>query len=391
MGDYCAAVMNSRTPFLRPMALLAAGGLVAMTYSVSAVAASSHSATTTTSVSTLPGSTTTLPTTTTTPPTTTTTPPTTTTTVPRTLTWPAGESAAVLAPEVAVAAVSPYQPRVAIASLTKMMTAWVLLHRMPLTFSQRGPCHVVNAHDVALYRHDVATGQSSAAVALGERLCEGTLLRGLLIHSAGNYAEILVELAGLTDRQFIAVMNRTAVAMGLHDTHYVDITGIGAGDRSTARDQVHLAQMLMSKEPIVDRIVTMPSIRLPVAGVLNSYTPFVGQGGVVGVKSGYTDLAGGCDVMAIVFRIGTFSTTVYAAVLGDHGPNAIVGAAQVALNLAREIRLDLRVAGSSSGRHLAWAGSPGYVVTTTTTPPTTTTTTSTTTTTTVPTTTTTLP
>ena len=366
------------------MALIVAGGLVAMTYSVSAVAASSHSTTTTSSVSTLPGSTTTLSTTTTTLPTT-------TTTVARTRTWPVGESAAVLAPDVAVAAVSPYQPRVAIASLTKMMTAWVLLHRMPLTFSQRGPCHVVNAHDVALYRHDVATGQSSAAVALGERLCEGTLLRGLLIHSAGNYGEILVELAGFTDRQFIAVMNRTAAALGLHDTHYVDITGIGAGDRSTARDQVRLAEMLMSKEPIVDRIVTMPSIRLPVAGLLNSYTPFVGQGGVVGVKSGYTDLAGGCDVMAVVFRIGTFSTTVYAAVLGDHGPNAIVGAAQVALNLAREIRLDLRVANSSSGRHLAWAGSPGYVVTTTTTPPTTTTTTSTTTTTTVPTTTTTLP
>ena len=292
-----------------------------------------------------------------------------------TLTWPVSESAAALAPSVALAAASPRQPRVEIASLTKMMTAWVLLHRMPLAFSQRGPCHVVTAGDVALYQHDVVTGQSSAAVALGLRLCEGTLMRGLLIHSAGNYAEMLVELAGLKDRRFVGLMNRDAAALGLHNTHYVDITGIGAGDRSTAADQVRLAERLMTNEPIVARIVTMPSIRLPVAGVVDSYTPFVDQGGIVGVKSGYTGLAGGCDVMAIVFRIGTFSTTVFAAVLGDHGPNPIVGAAQIALSLAREIRLGLRVANTSSGRHLAWSGAPSYVVTTSTTSTTTTTTT----------------
>ena len=359
---------------------LAGGALVAsllVALSVLPVAASSPRDSTTT----LPGATTT-----TLAGTTTSAPVTTTTLAPRPLAWPQSESAAVIDSSLSLAAASPHQVPVAIASLTKMMTTWVVLHRLPLAASQQGPCHVVSAHDLATYRHDAATDQSSAAVALGLRLCENVLLHGLLVHSAGNYAEILVEMTGLREAQFVADMNATARAMGLRQTHYVDVTGIGAGDRSTAQDQVRLAALLMANEPIVGTIVKLPSVRLPVAGVLASYTPFVGQGGVVGVKSGYTDLAGGCDVMAVDFTLGSLTTRVYAAVLGDHGANAIVGAAQIALGLARQLRGGIRVAHGTSGPILTWTGPSQYVVTTTTT----TTTTTTPTTTTAPTTTTTL-
>ena len=105
--------------------------------------------------------------------------------------WPAHSSAAVAIPRLCVAASSPYQPRVPIASLTKMMTVWVVLHQMPLTFHQQGPCITVSAYDVALYRYDVASGQSNARIVLGQRICEGTLLRGLLVHSAGDYSQLL--------------------------------------------------------------------------------------------------------------------------------------------------------------------------------------------------------
>ena len=359
------------------LAALGASLTLSLLVVVPVAASSSRDSTTTSAPST------TLVGTTTGPPTSTTTPVTTTTQAPRSLSWPAGESAAVIDSTLSVAAASPRQSPVAIASLTKMMTIWVILHRLPLAPGQLGPCHVVSAHDLAVYRHDLATDQSNAAVALGVRLCENVLLHGVLVHSAGNYAEILVEMTGLRDAQFVAVMNATARSMGMRQTHYVDVTGIGAGDRSTAQDQVRLAATLMASEPIVAAIVKLPSVRLPVAGVVASYTPFVGQGGVVGVKSGYTDLAGGCDVLAVDFTIGSLSTRVYAAVLGDHGPNAIVGAAQAALSLARELRLGIRLSRVASGLVLTWTGPAQYVVTTTTT--TTTTTTSTTTTTTAPT------
>ena len=47
----------------------------------------------------------------------------------------------------------------------------------------------------------------------------------------------------------------------------------------------------------------MPSITLPVAGTVSTYTPLLGIQGVIGVKSGFTTQAGGCDVLAVM-RVG---------------------------------------------------------------------------------------
>jgi D-alanyl-D-alanine carboxypeptidase (penicillin-binding protein 5/6) len=294
----------------------------------------------------------------------------------------------VLIPQVSVTASSPNQPKVPIASLTKMMTAWVILHRLPLTYAQRGPCLSVSASDVAAYDHDVASGQSNVEIVLGMRICEGTLLRGLLVHSAGDYAQLLVSLAGLNDAQFVMVMNRDARVLGLRHTHYVDYTGIGPGNVSTAHDQAMIAAELMASEPIIRRIVALTQVALPVAGVVGSYTPLIGNYGVIGVKSGYTNPAGGCDVMAINVVFHRIVVTTYAVVLGQHGSNPLALAGDAALALSRSLKSSLKYFGTSTSDQVKWIGWPGDVVlpppTTTTTTTTTTTSTSTTTTTTVP-------
>lgn len=334
----------------------------------------------------VPSTTTSTTTTTTTPPssTTTTTPTsTTTTTIPRSaqLPWPSMGSAAVSVPLLSVAATSPRQPRVPIASLTKMMTTWVVLQKLPLAYNQSGPCLNVSAGDMAVYEHDVATGQSNVKEALGEHLCEGTLLRGMLVHSAGNYAELLTDLVGLHQAQFVAIMNRDARALGLKNTHYVDYTGISPGDVSTAQDQSVIEIALMTNEPIVRSIVALTSVKLPVAGVVGSYTPLDGEYGVVGVKSGFTDPAGGCDAMAVNSVINDTVVTTYAVVLGIQGADAIDRAGQFALNISQAVRAKLRAAPASSGTSVQWVGWPGYQnvppVTTTTTTTTTTSTTTT--------------
>jgi D-alanyl-D-alanine carboxypeptidase (penicillin-binding protein 5/6) len=304
------------------------------------------------------------------------------------LPWPKVGSAAVLIPQVSVAASSPNQPKSPIASLTKMMTAWVILHRLPLTYTQRGPCLNVSASDVAAYDYDVASGQSNVEIVLGMRICEGTLLRGLLVHSAGDYAQLLVSLAGLNDAQFVMVMNRDARVLGLRHTHYVDYTGIGPGNVSTAHDQAMIAAELMASEPIIRRIVALTQVALPVAGVVGSYTPLIGNYGVIGVKSGYTNPAGGCDVMAINVVFHRIVVTTYAVVLGQHGSNPLALAGDAALALSRSLKSSLKYFGTSTSDQVKWIGWPGDVVlpppTTTTTTTTTTTSTSTTTTTTVP-------
>ena len=114
-------------------------------------------------------------------------------------------------------------------------------------------------------------------------------------------------------------MNVDAKALGLTHTHYVEPTGISPGDRSTAYDQARLAADLMTSQAIVRSIVIKPVVVLPVAGALISYNPFVGTDGIVGVKSGYTVPAGGCEALALRFRLDGLTVTDYAVVLGQQG------------------------------------------------------------------------
>jgi D-alanyl-D-alanine carboxypeptidase (penicillin-binding protein 5/6) len=285
-------------------------------------------------------------------------------------------------PELGVETASPRQPTEPIASLTKMMTAWVALHRLPLSGTQTGPCEVVNTSDLELYNADVAMGESVVKIVANETLCERTLLRGMLVHSACDYAQLLAGLTGMHMATFVAEMDQDARALKLNNTHYADVTGISDADTSTAVNQATMAADLMNNEPVVQGIVDLTEVSLPVAGVVSSFTPYVGQANVVGVKSGFTDAAGGCDVMAMDDRIGNTVITTYAVVLGEHGDNPLGISGLDALTLSHSIRALIARVGTPSGPQVRWIGPTSDVVTTTTSTTTTSTTSTTSTTTT---------
>lgn len=244
------------------------------------------------------------------------------------------------------------------------MTTWIVLRAFPLNNSERGSCETVTAADVAIYKQDVAEEQSVAKIVLGEYLCERMLLRGIFVHSAGDYAQLLAMFTGLRPSKFVALMNRDAVALGMHHTHYVDETGIGIGDVSTARDQTTLAVDLMTSEPIVRSIASLTKVWLPQVGVVDTYTPDLGQGGVVGVKSGWTIPAGGCDVMALNIDLNRTVVTTYLVVLGEHSNNSLALSGQVALSLFRSIRPSIARVVTPSGVQVQWVGSPSDLGTT---------------------------
>jgi D-alanyl-D-alanine carboxypeptidase (penicillin-binding protein 5/6) len=84
----------------------------------------------------------------------------------------------------------------------------------------------------------------------------------------------------------------------------------------------------------VRSIVIQTSVTLPYAGTENSFTPDVGIDNVIGVKSGRTLQAGGCDVMAMTFLEGTTTHVLYAVVLGQEGGDLLGPAGDAALALA---------------------------------------------------------
>lgn len=247
--------------------------------------------------------------------------------------WPKSGSAALIVPSLGVT-MSHNNSLMPIASLTKMMTAYVVLKKLPLRLGESGPCVSVSATDVATYEAMIQSDQSNALVSVGEQLCEIDLLEGLLVHSANNYSVMLADMVSGNTTDFVALMNQTAASMGLVGTHYVDPSGYDPGSVSTALDQGLLAQQLM-KSPLVRSIVDQTSVTLPVAGTVGSYTPYVGVDHVIGVKSGRTLAAGGCDVMALQFLDGATLHTVYAVVLDQRGGDLLGPAGNAALALAQ--------------------------------------------------------
>jgi D-alanyl-D-alanine carboxypeptidase (penicillin-binding protein 5/6) len=108
-------------------------------------------------------------------------------------------------------------------------------------------------------------------------------------------------------------------------THYADVSGFSPLSVSTPSDLIKLGQVAMQQR-VLAQIVAQSQATLPVAGVVRNLDTLLGQGGVVGIKTGHTDQAGGCFVMAADLTIDGLSVRVYGAVMGQ--PNALTGAFQ---------------------------------------------------------------
>lgn len=271
-----------------------------------------------------------------------------------------GESALAI-PALHVFEATADQAAVPIASVTKLTAAYVTLQALPispevpgrpLTPAQAGPSIVVTSDDVAEYREDARTNQSCAEVAAGEVLTERQLLDGLLVHSASNFASMLGVLVAGSDDEMVVRMDEAAQQLGMTKSSYVDVTGLDPGSVSSAVDVLHLATVLM-RNPTFAQIVAQPSVTLPVAGTVASYTPYVGKPHVVGIKSGNTTEAGGCDVMAYNVVVAGEPVQIIDVVLNQHSSTPHPA---IALNpdVAAAGRAALVLASAAAHHLVAW-------------------------------------
>ena len=281
---------------------------------------------------------------------------------PHALAWPGQGEAAVGVEGVGLMGAHGSRRPTPIASVAKVMTAYLVLRDHPLQSGAGGPQITVTPADVAVYRADVAAGQSAVAVRADERLTERQALEGLLLPSGNNIATLLARWDAGSEAAFVAKMNALARALDLTRTRYSDASGVSAGTVSTAGDQVRLA-MLALEVPTFRQIVAMAQVTLPVAGRQYNVDGLLGRDGIVGVKTGYTSRAGGCFVFAAHELISGRSVTVVGAVL--HQPatrgqpsiiEAVFQASATLLASTRHRTLKLRVV--RRGATLAWVITP---------------------------------
>jgi D-alanyl-D-alanine carboxypeptidase (penicillin-binding protein 5/6) len=217
--------------------------------------------------------------------------------VPSTISWPQANEAAVTVSGASAITVHGGTGPVPIASLAKMMTAYVILTDHPLTGSSQGPAITVTDDDAELYTADAAAGSSVVQVRAGEKLTERQALEALLLQSANNVAVLLADWDAGGVPRFLGRMNGAASRLGLRSTHYADPAGLDQHTASTASDQVRLALAALG-QPAFASIVALQSAVVPVAGTIVNHDTMLGVDGIVGVKTGYTAAAGGTMVVA---------------------------------------------------------------------------------------------
>jgi D-alanyl-D-alanine carboxypeptidase (penicillin-binding protein 5/6) len=258
--------------------------------------------------------------------------------------WPAQGQAAVQIGQSGIQA-GPNQRAAAIASVAKVMTAYVVLRDHPLRPGEDGPTITLTDADVADADRRRAQEESVVPVAAGEELSERQALQALLLPSANNIAAVLARWdAGSADR-FVARMNATARSLGMTRTRYTDPSGFDDATVATAADQVRIVTRAM-RLPVFASIVATQSAALPVAGTVRNTDRLLGHDGFVGVKTGSDDAAGGCFAFRAVRWIDGRRTTITGVVLGQPGDD------RIAAGLAAADALVDRIAGRQAAPEL---------------------------------------
>jgi D-alanyl-D-alanine carboxypeptidase (penicillin-binding protein 5/6) len=167
-----------------------------------------------------------------------------------------------------------------IASTTKLMTAYVALHELPLD-------RIVRAAP-----YNAEYGESLLGLRPGQRISVRDLLYGLILRSGNDAAYDLALAAAGSEARFVAQMNRYAAALGLADTHYANPVGLDQrGNHSSARDLATLTRHLL-RIPAFARIAdsrsatlrsVRPQRRITTINELLRMAPWV-----TGVKTGHT-------------------------------------------------------------------------------------------------------
>jgi D-alanyl-D-alanine carboxypeptidase len=181
-----------------------------------------------------------------------------------------------------------------IASLTKMMTALLVVDRAP-------PDARVRVTKEALAYKGSAVG----VLPKGKRIKLETMLNGLLLPSGNDAAIALAQRISGTVAGFVAHMNARAGDLGLACTRFSSPDGFeDAGNHSCAIDLAEMARAVLDR-PRLARIVARRRAVLPfpIKGgriYLFNNNPLLRTGypGTIGIKTGYTEAAGRCLVAA---------------------------------------------------------------------------------------------
>jgi D-alanyl-D-alanine carboxypeptidase (penicillin-binding protein 5/6) len=190
-----------------------------------------------------------------------------------------------------------------VASITKLMTALVVMERAPLSDVVRVPAYASDPLE------------SVVGLRAGDELTVAELLRAMLVASANDAAYALaLHVGGGSMTRFVSLMNAKAAELGLEDSHFENPIGLdAAGHVSSARDTTALIRYALGI-PFIRDALGRESYQVPggrefptTDDLLATWRPLVGG------KTGHTAAAGWSQAAAA----SKPGATVYGSVIGS--------------------------------------------------------------------------
>tara|TARA_R110001592_G_scaffold138511_4_gene357697 strand:- start:86660 stop:87832 length:1173 start_codon:yes stop_codon:yes gene_type:complete len=208
------------------------------------------------------------------------------------------------------------------ASLTKMMTAYIVEHEVA-----EGRINLYDEVPVSVKAWK--TGGSKMFIKEGTKVVLEELLKGVVIQSGNDASIALAEYVAGSELAFSDIMNQQAKLLGMKDTNFENATGLPSENHySTAYDLALLAKAIINNYPeqyklYAEKYFTYNSIRQP-----NRNRLLWRDKSVDGLKTGHTEEAGYC-LVASAERDGMRLISV---VMGTNSENARAQESQKLLN-----------------------------------------------------------
>lgn len=172
----------------------------------------------------------------------------------------------------------------AMASTTKLMTAYLALRELPLDRRLVAPTY------------DPIPGESLLGLRAGERISVRDLLYGLLLPSGNDAAVTLARGVAGSTSAFVEEMNRAARRLGLRHTSYANPIGLDQRGNYSSPDDLATLALDLRRRSLFRRIVDTRRVTLATGArrrtVVNRNDLVLEVPWVNGVKTGYTPDAG---------------------------------------------------------------------------------------------------
>lgn len=180
--------------------------------------------------------------------------------------------------------------RLAPASLTKIMTAYVV-------FNELAEGNLKLDDEVLISERAWRTGGSKMFIEVGKRVKVEELLQGMIVQSGNDASVALAEHIAGSEATFADLMNAQAERLGMTGSHFTNAPGLPDPEHySTPRDIATLARALIRDFP--DYYGWYSQLEFTYNGIrqYNRNSLLRQDPSVDGVKTGYTEAAGYCLV-----------------------------------------------------------------------------------------------